>query len=67
MGRIVVATVRLAHPEDAAAFKTRMRLFCQGRLPDYKMPTRVRFSDGLHSARFKKVRSAGGAVEATGS
>jgi acyl-CoA synthetase (AMP-forming)/AMP-acid ligase II len=67
MGRIVVATVRLAHPEDPAAFKTRMRLFCQGRLPDYKTPARVRFADGLHSARFKKVRSAGGAVEATGS
>ena len=67
MGRIVVATVRLAQPEDPAAFKTRMRLFCQGRLPDYKMPARVRFSDGLHSARFKKVRSAGVAVEAAGS
>jgi acyl-coenzyme A synthetase/AMP-(fatty) acid ligase len=69
MGKIVVATVRLAHPEDPAAFKTRMRLFCQGRLPDYKMPTRVRFSDGLHSARFKKVRGSGSAaaLEATGS
>ena len=67
MGRIVVATVRLAHPEDPAAFKTRMRLFCQGRLPDYKTPARVRFSDGLHSARFKKVRNAGAAVEVAGS
>jgi long-chain acyl-CoA synthetase len=65
VGQIVVATVRLAHPEDPAAFKTRMRLFCQGRLPDYKMPARVRFSDGLHSARFKKLRGAGRAVEAS--
>jgi long-chain acyl-CoA synthetase len=63
MGQIVVATVRLASPEDAAAFKTRMRRFCQGRLPDYKMPARVRFTDALHSARFKKQRGAAARAE----
>ena len=66
MGQIVVATVRLAHPEDPGAFKTRMRLFCQGRLPDYKMPARVRFTDALHSARFKKQRGASAHAEGTG-
>jgi long-chain acyl-CoA synthetase len=66
MGQIVAATIRLAHPEDPTAFKTRMRLFCQGRLPDYKMPRRIRFSDALHSARFKKVRAGGTTLEEAG-
>lgn len=63
MGQIVVATVRLAHAEDPAAFKTRMRLFCQGRLADHEIPARVRFSDSLHSARFKKQRGVAAAVQ----
>jgi long-chain acyl-CoA synthetase len=61
MGQIVVATIRTAHPEEPAAFKARMRIFCQGRLPDYKIPVRIRFSAELHSTRFKKQRGAAAA------
>lgn len=65
MGQIVAATVRLAEPESPVAFKTRMRLFCQGKLAAYKIPARVTFADTMHSPRFKKVRAAGvPAVEA---
>jgi hypothetical protein len=35
-----------------------MRLFCRDRLSAYKIPSRVTFTDTLHSARFKKVRNA---------
>jgi long-chain acyl-CoA synthetase len=63
-GQIVVATVRLTGPEDAVAFKTRMKLFCAGRLAAYKVPAKVRFVDTLHSERFKKVRPNGAAVAA---
>jgi long-chain acyl-CoA synthetase len=66
MGQIVVATIRPAHPEDLAAFKRRMRAFCQGRLPDYKIPVKIRFSDELHSARFKKQRGANANVGEAG-
>ena len=57
-GQIVAATVRLATPEPALEFKTRMRLFCRDRLSAYKIPSRVTFTDSLHSARFKKIRNA---------
>jgi acyl-CoA synthetase (AMP-forming)/AMP-acid ligase II len=57
-GQAVVAAVRLARPEPAAEFKTRMRLYCRDRLPAYKIPVRVQFADTLHSERFKKVRHA---------
>lgn len=61
IGQIVVATVRPAHPEDPAAFKRRMKIFCQGRLPDYKIPVKIRFSEALHSERFKKQHGMAGA------
>ncbi len=57
-GQAVVAAVRLARPEPAAEFKTRMRLFCRDRLAAYKIPVRVQFAETLHSERFKKVRHA---------
>ena len=63
-GQIVVATIRLTEPEEAAAFKTRMKRFCADRLASYKIPAKVRFVDTLHSERFKKVRRIGGAVAA---
>jgi acyl-CoA synthetase (AMP-forming)/AMP-acid ligase II len=63
-GQIVVATIHLTEPEEAAAFKTRMKLFCAGRLAAYKIPVKVRFVDTLHSERFKKVRPSGAAVAA---
>jgi acyl-CoA synthetase (AMP-forming)/AMP-acid ligase II len=63
-GQVVVATVRLTEPEEAMAFKTRMKLFCAGKLAGYKVPAKVRFVDTLHSERFKKVRGNGAAVVA---
>ena len=57
-GQIVAATVRLATPEPSLEFKTRMRLFCRDRLSSYKIPSRVTFTDSLHSTRFKKIRNA---------
>jgi acyl-CoA synthetase (AMP-forming)/AMP-acid ligase II len=63
-GQIVAATVRLTTPEDAAAFKTRMKLFCADKLAGYKVPAKVRFVDTLHSERFKKMRPNGAAVAA---
>jgi acyl-coenzyme A synthetase/AMP-(fatty) acid ligase len=62
-GQVVVATVRLPRDETPEAFKGRMREHCSARLPSYKVPVRVRFTDReLHSARFKRSRSmdAGG-------
>jgi long-chain acyl-CoA synthetase len=63
-GQIVVATIRLSEPEDAVAFKTRMKLYCADKLASYKIPARVRFLDTLHSERFKKVRRNVAAVPA---
>jgi long-chain acyl-CoA synthetase len=63
-GQVVVATIRLTEPEEAAAFKTRMRLFCADKLAGYKIPAKVRFVDTLHSERFKKIRPNGAAVAA---
>jgi long-chain acyl-CoA synthetase len=63
-GQIVAATVRLTEPEDAAAFKTRMKRFCADKLAAYKVPAKIRFVDTLHSERFKKVRQNGAAVVA---
>ena len=57
-GQMVVAAVRLKSAEAPAAFKTRMRLFCQQRLSAFKIPVKVQFADTLHSERFKKVRRA---------
>jgi long-chain acyl-CoA synthetase len=65
-GQIVVATIRLAEPEEAGAFKTRMKRFCADRLASYKIPAKVRFVDTLHSERFKKVRRSDAAVVPAG-
>ncbi|MGH8564789.1 MAG: ANL family adenylate-forming protein [Gammaproteobacteria bacterium] len=59
MGQVVMATVRLAEPENLDAFKARMRAFCAERLSAFKVPTRVRISfEPLHSVRFKRWRHA---------
>jgi long-chain acyl-CoA synthetase len=56
-GQIVAATVRLAGPEPASAFKLRMRQFCADRLASYKIPARVHVTtEPVHSSRFKRVR-----------
>jgi len=57
MGQIVVASVCLDREEAPAAFKTRMRLFCQDRLAPYKVPVKIRFTaDRLYSMRYKRLR-----------
>jgi acyl-coenzyme A synthetase/AMP-(fatty) acid ligase len=63
-GQVVVATIRLTEPEEAGAFKTRMKRFCADKLAAYKIPAKVRFVETLHSERFKKVRKSGAAVAA---
>lgn len=56
-GQVVAATVRTSVAEPVADFKLRMRQFCTGRLANYKIPVRVTLTqDGIHSARFKRVR-----------
>lgn len=58
-GQIVVAQVRLEHPEPARDFIARLRQFCAGRLSSFKVPARVLITeDSLHGARFKKQRRA---------
>jgi acyl-CoA synthetase (AMP-forming)/AMP-acid ligase II len=57
-GHVVMATVRLFHPEDPIRLEQRMREFCQGRLKEYKIPVLLRLDDNdHHGARFKKARS----------
>ena len=56
-GHIVFARVKLASDEPLAAFRTRMREFCAGKLPRFAVPQRVELVDrSLHGERFKKMR-----------
>lgn len=56
-GQIVTARVRLAAPEEVAAFRKRMRAFCRDRLPRFKIPQKVELTTaGLHGERYKKMR-----------
>jgi acyl-CoA synthetase (AMP-forming)/AMP-acid ligase II len=57
-GQTVVAEICLSQPEEPAAFKTRMRQFCHGRLASYKIPVKVHFRASVHSERFKRMRTA---------
>jgi acyl-coenzyme A synthetase/AMP-(fatty) acid ligase len=57
LGRIVVARVRLAEEEDAAAFRSRMRTSLAETLPRYKIPQKVLLTtEALHGERFKRMR-----------
>jgi long-chain acyl-CoA synthetase len=56
-GQIVKAQVRLNGGETAAAFRRRMRMFCQGKLPKFKIPQKVvMVTEMMHGERFKKLR-----------
>jgi acyl-coenzyme A synthetase/AMP-(fatty) acid ligase len=56
-GQIVFARVKLRTDEDAAQFRTRMRRFCEQKLPRYAVPQKVELVvDSLHGERFKKMR-----------
>ncbi len=56
-GNIVTARVNLAQPEDAQAFRQRMRVFCRERLASFKVPVKVEIIDNEQfNARYKRVR-----------
>jgi acyl-CoA synthetase (AMP-forming)/AMP-acid ligase II len=58
-GQVVAARFNLLAPEDLNDFKRRMRLFCRDRLPSYKVPVHVEFTDqDQFGARMKKKRGA---------
>jgi long-chain acyl-CoA synthetase len=57
LGQIVSARVTLAEPESPVLFKTRMRKFCHGRIPQHMVPARVEILDRVqHNERFKRTR-----------
>jgi len=57
-GQIVAARINLISPEPLDEFKRRMRQFCKDRLPSYKIPVHVEFTDeDQFGARMKKKRS----------
>jgi acyl-coenzyme A synthetase/AMP-(fatty) acid ligase len=56
-GQIVAARINLITPEPLDDFKRRMRQYCKERLPPYKVPLHVEFTDDQQfSARMKKKR-----------
>lgn len=56
-GQIVAARINLVAPESLGDFKRRMREFCKDRLPPYKVPVHVEFTDeDQFGARMKKKR-----------
>lgn len=57
-GQIVAARINLIEPEPMDAFKRRMRIFCKDRLPSYRVPVHVEFTDeDQFGARMKKKRN----------
>ena len=51
------AAVTIITPESLDAFKRRMRKFCRDRLPSYKVPVHIEFTDeDQFGARMKKMR-----------
>ncbi len=57
LGHIVVATVRLLAPEDAAALKLRLRKACLQELANFKAPAKIVVTEAdLTSVRHKKLR-----------
>jgi len=58
-GQIVATRINLIAPETLDGFKRRMRLFCRDRLPSYKIPVHVEFTDeNQFGARMKKNRGS---------
>lgn len=56
-GQMVVARVMLSREEDLKEFRSRLWAFCRKRLPRFKIPQKIQLvDDGLHGARFKKMR-----------
>jgi long-chain acyl-CoA synthetase len=62
-GQIVATRINPISPEPLDEFKRRMRLFCKDRLPSYKIPVHVEFTDeNQFGARLKKLRGGKGAA-----
>jgi acyl-CoA synthetase (AMP-forming)/AMP-acid ligase II len=56
-GQIVAARINTIAPEPLDDFKRRMRQFCKTRLPSYKIPVHVEFTEeNQFGARLKKMR-----------
>jgi acyl-CoA synthetase (AMP-forming)/AMP-acid ligase II len=56
-GQMVKARIKLSTDETVADFRKRMWVFCQDKLPKYKIPQKiVLVTDSFHSDRFKKMR-----------
>jgi hypothetical protein len=57
MGNIVTAKVKLLSHEPLEAFRKRMWIFCQDKLPRFKIPQKVMIvTEAMHGERFKKLR-----------
>jgi hypothetical protein len=57
-GQMVKAKVKLHTGETLSAFRKRMQLFCQDKLPRFKIPQKVIVvTEEMHGERFKKMRN----------
>jgi long-chain acyl-CoA synthetase len=57
-GNIVCVRVGLVQPEDPKKFSSELKQFCRKRLPNYKVPIKIKIQDSqLHNERFKKIRT----------
>jgi len=57
IGNIVCASVRLIKNEDPNVFISRLKKYCHGKLPKFKIPIKINIVDEeLYSERFKKKR-----------
>lgn len=57
-GQMVEARVKLNNGETVNEFKKRMWMFCQDKLPKFKIPQKVVLvNEEMHSERFKKLRN----------
>lgn len=57
-GQIVVVDVNLLEDEPSTNFKRRLYQFCRDRLERYKVPVKIKITNGtFHSDRFKKMRN----------
>lgn len=56
-GTIVTATVKPCFSVTASEFRKSMRLFCKGKLADYKIPVKIYLTDVTQlNHRYKKIR-----------
>jgi acyl-coenzyme A synthetase/AMP-(fatty) acid ligase len=56
-GQIVVAEIKLDHPEDPRAVEKRVRTHCFSKLPSYKVPVKIHVGERDRTTeRFKKMR-----------